>query len=187
MSHKFKEYCSEVWTNSPLGTFERRVEVYQWGFHNIILGFAGIWVPLLALSFFGLFRKEALILSGDIPMFAVTLSAVSLGFFVKETQLVLRKRAIVTYILLMLTMIVGVIARSMLALYPTTPSLQLDMTLVKWVTIALVVIAVFSNFRLFMIQIDSTSPAKIQKEFDKNADQMSEQAKTGNQASGVRV
>jgi hypothetical protein len=116
---------------------------------NIVFGFAGVWVPFLALALFGYLRIKEAIADGEFVMFAVTLSAVSLGFFVKEPQINLKKQEMPTYIGLMLAMIVGIITRVALSLGSKFPQLPLNMTVVIWVTVLIVPLAILLNFRLF--------------------------------------
>jgi hypothetical protein len=178
---------TELWNRSPLGTVDKRAEVCQWLLHNIIFGFAGAWVPFLALGFFGHWRKDEALRDGELVMFAVTLSAVSLGFFVKETQTSLRKRAILTYAFLMLVMLVGVITRTALAFASKFDVVTLHMPMVTWVTIALVTGAAILNFRLFTLELESLDRKTVADRLNAPAMQLSAQAASANQVDGISV
>jgi hypothetical protein len=178
---------SELWSRTPLGTLDKRVELIQWLFHNIILGFAGAWVPFLALGFYGHWRKEEALRDGELVMFAVTLSAVSLGFFVKETQTSLRKRAILTYAFLMLVMFVGVITRTALAFASKFENATLQMPMVTWVTVALVAAAIALNFRLFTLELESLDRNTVEDRLNAPAKQLSAQAASTSRIDGINV
>lgn len=180
-------WLSEKWQSCPVGTFEKRTEVYQWLLHNIIFGFAGVWIPFLALYFFGYMRIRESLLDGEIVMFAVTLSAVSLGFFVKETQINLRKKETLTYAGLMLIMFIGVIIRTVLAFDAQFPTNKLELPAICWTTGALVVLAVLLNFRLFTIELDSIDRKTFRDAINKPVQDISDKAKDNNQVDNIRL
>jgi hypothetical protein len=163
MIDNLRARLSSIFTNSRFGTPEKRADVYEWFLHNIIYGFAGVWVPFFALFLCGYVRTKEAVEDGELVTFAVTLSAVSLGFFVKETQINLRKREMLTYIGLMLTMMVGVITRVGLALGNKYPQLPLQMGIITCVTLVIVVLAIILNFRLFTLELDALDRRAVEK------------------------
>lgn len=176
------------WEGSILGTVEKRARFCEWGLHNVVLGFAGVWMPFLALAFFGYFRWRESLLDGDLAMFAVTASAVSLGFFVKETQVSLRKTEMFTYAGLMITMIVGIVTRTALAFadqFSSAAPLQLGFLGV--VTCALVACAIGFNFRLFTLELAVLSREQIRERLGEPVREMAEQARENSEASGVKL
>ena len=151
MWQKFKELLFV----SPFVTGERRALVCEWFFHNIVVGFAGVWLPLLALLCLGIFNPKKAILDGEFVVFAVTVSAVSVGYFVKEGSLKTRRSEIITYVGLMSVTLLGVLVRTVLALTGEFGNvLHPNMHLLAWLTLVLVVAAIVLNFRLFAIQLD---------------------------------
>lgn len=187
MLNKPLSVAVETWNNSPFSSPEKRVEVYQWFLHNIIFGFAGVWVPFLALLFFGYWRTQEALLDGEFVMFAVTLSAVSLGFFVKETQINLKKQAMLTYAALMLTMLVGVITRTALAFASKFSAVQLQMPIVIWVTIALVVLAILLNFRLFTLELAFNNRRAVEEKINEAAKELAAQAKENTRVDNIAL
>jgi hypothetical protein len=182
--HRFRE----SWDKSILGTVEKRARFCEWGLHNVVLGFAGVWMPFLALAFFGYLRWRESLLDGDLAMFAVTASAVSLGFFVKETQVSLRKTEMFTYAGLMITMIIGIVTRTALAFadqFSSAAPLQLGFLGV--ITCALVLCAIGFNFRLFTLELAVLSREQIRERLSEPVREMAEQARENNEASGVKL
>ena len=186
--NRFLEIIRAKWTNSPFGTLERRSLVYEWLLHNIILGFAPVWVPAFAFLIFKVFSWKNAVLDGEMIMFAVTLSAISLGFFNKETQLRLRKQEMLTYLGLMLVMLLGVIVRTALALAKEfKDQLVLDSHFVCWMTVALVVMAILLNFRLFTIELNSSSSRGIREVINQPVTQMTAAANQANNVDGIQL
>lgn len=176
------------WETSILGTVEKRARFCEWALHNVVLGFAGVWVPFLALAFFGFLRWHETLLDGDLAMFAVTASAVSLGFFVKETQVSLRKTQMFTYAGLMITMIVGIVTRTALAFADQFSSVApLQLGFLGVVTCGLVVCAIGFNFRLFTLELAVLSREQIRDRLSEPVREMAEQARENNEASGVKL
>lgn len=177
-----------AWEKSALGTIEKRARVCEWALHNVVLGFAGVWLPFLAVAFFGYLRWRESILDGDLAMFAVTASAVSLGFFVKESQGDLRKTEMFTYAGLMITMIVGIMTRTALVLsnqFPSTPALKFE--LVAPVTCVLVLCAVCLNFRLFTLELKSVDRNEVVQRLNAPAVELSKQAANLTKEDGINL
>ena len=188
MKHEANLSWTDRWKQWPILTLEGRAEVWQWLLHNIILGFAGVWVPCLALRFFGVWRFEEAFLDGDLTMFAVTLSAVSLGFFTKETQISLRKRRMFTYAGLMVTMIVGVITRTAIAFGRAFPTISMELAVVEIVTIAAVLAALFFNFRLFTAQLtEIITREQVRQAINEPALELAEKAKQHSTVDDVKL
>lgn len=184
----WKTWCKIPWFGSTLGSIEKRARFCEWGLHNVVFGFAGIWVPFLALAFFGYFRWREALLDGDLVMFAVTASAVSLGFFVKETQVDLRKTEMFTYAGLMITMIAGVITRVVLAFaaqFSSAASLQVCFLAV--VTCVLVICAIGLNFRLFTLELKSIERKDVERKLYAPAAELSEKAASLNRIDGINL
>ncbi|MBV9658018.1 MAG: hypothetical protein JO295_07900 [Verrucomicrobia bacterium] len=120
-------------------------------------------------------------------MFAITLSGVSLGFFVKETQINLKKREMLTYIGLMLTMMIGVITRVGLAFGNKYPQIPLEMTIVTWVTALIVPVAILLNFRLFTLELESLDHRTVEKALNKPIVEMTAQAKENTEVDDIKL
>lgn len=182
------EWFKAAWIGSTLGTVEKRARFCEWGLHNVALGFAGVWVPFLALAFFGYLRWRESILDGDLAMFAVTASAVSLGFYVKETQVNLRRTEMLTYAGLMLTMIVGIITRTAIAFANQFPSAApLSFTFLVYITCGLVICAIGFNFRLFTLELKTIDRAEVEQRVNAPAVELSGQAASLTQVDGINL
>lgn len=148
-------------------------------------------MPFVVLLCFGKWRVKEVFTDGSLLIFTVTLSAVSLGFFFKETQLSLRKAHTLTYAALMLTMILSVLGLTALFVAPvfaaSTPPIPLNMPFIYWVTGVLVVMAVFSNFRLFMAELSGTEIGIIEEKYNAPADRLTAQAKAATTADDVEL
>jgi len=176
------------WEGSTLGTVEKRARFCEWALHNVVLGFAGVWLPFLALAFFGYFRWRESLLDGDLAMFAVTASAVSLGFFVKETQVNLRKTEMFTYAGLMVTMIVGIVTRTVLAFADQfSPIAPLQLGFLGTVTCALVVFAIGLNFRLFTLELQSIDRKEVEERINAPTAELSERAASLYKVDGINL
>lgn len=169
----------------------RKNEFVQWALHNIIFGLAGVWMPFLVLILFGRLRTKEIFTDGSLLVFTVTLSAVSLGFFIKETRINLRIAHTLTYAILMITMIMSVLGLTALCLAPifaaSTPPLPLNMPCVYTGTVALVFMAVFSNFRLFLTELTVSQIDVIAEKYNAPADKLALEAKAATSADGVRL
>jgi hypothetical protein len=173
---------------SPILTLEGRAEAWQWLLHNVILGFAGVWVPCLALRLFGVWRFREAFLNGDLTMFAVTLSAVSLGFFTKESQISLRKRKMFIYAGLMVTMIVGVITRTAIAFSTAFPAISIEVAAVELVTVVAVLAALFFNFRLFTAQLTEViTREQVRQAINEPALELTEKAKQNTKVDDIKL
>lgn len=145
----------------PFTTPERRAQVYEWSFHTVVMGFAGVWLPLVALLCFNVFNPKKAVLDGEFVVFAITLSAVSVGYFIKETPLKTRRTEIATYIGLMTVTLLGVILRTVLALAGEFgKQLVPNSKLIAVLTILLVGLSILLNFRLFAIQLELQETAE---------------------------
>lgn len=142
-----------------------REALLDWFYHNIFLGFSGVWMPLFAVAFFIAIPFEKTFLGGDLVMFAVTLTAVSLGFFVKETQTDLRKRARWTYYGLLTTMILAVVTRTVVAIGDATQKTP-DGNFIKVASVILIVAAILLNYRLFTLELFSRDLEKVEEEIN---------------------
>lgn len=169
----------------------RRSEVYQWILHNIIFGLSGVWMPFVVLRCFGKWRIKEVFTDGSLLIFTVTASAVSLQFFLKETRVNLRKAHTLTYAALMLTMILSVLGVTALLLAPifaaSTPPMLLDMPFIYWGTSALVFLAVFSNFRLFMAELTGAEIPIIAARYNAPADRLTAEANAATSAGDVQL
>lgn len=165
---------------------EHRGEVWEWFFHNIILGLAGFWLPLLFLSFVGKIPWKEGILSGDLAVFAITLSAVSLGFFYRETQVRLRKKQMITYSGLMLVMLVGVAIRTALAASTTFPDkIPLSFGWVLIATLGLMASAVILSYKLFVLEVTLLNREEIKENINQPFAQMAATANEATKAGDV--
>jgi len=171
--------------------FNRRSEFYQWFLHNIIFGLAGVWMPFVVLMCFGKWRIKEVFTDGTLLCFCVTVSAVSLGFFFKETRVGLRKAYTLTYAALMLTMILSVLGLTALFVAPvfaaSTPPIPLNMPFIYSGTVILVFMAVFSNFRLFMAELTSVDIGTIDHTYNAPADKITAAAKAAHNVGDVRL
>lgn len=176
------------WARSPFVAPERKAEAHQWLLHNIFFGFGGVWIPFLALCLFGHLRILQTLFDGHLVMPAVTLSAVSMGFFMKETQINLRKAEMPTYAGLMGTMIVGVIVMIAIAFGNEFPqAATLSVPVLAGVTGIIVLLAVFLNFRLFMLSLDAVDREKVKQTLEKPVVQLTAEAKQGTSVDNVRL
>ena len=187
MLRKVRDSIYRAWKRSSFGTVEKRGDIYEWFLHNIIYGLAGVWVPFLALYLCGYVRTKEALADGEFVMFAITLSGVSLGFFVKETQINLKKREMLTYIGLMLTMMIGVITRVGLAFGNKYPQIPLEMTIVTWVTALIVPVAILLNFRLFTLELESLDHRTVEKALNKPIVEMTAQAKENTEVDDIKL
>ncbi len=178
--------------NQLLNIFRnRRNQFYQWALHNIIFGLAGVWIPFVLLQLFGQIRIKEVFMNGSLLMFAVTSCAISIGFFVKESQLKFRRAYTLTYASLMVTMLLSVLGLTAIivagAFKNTQPPIQLDMPMIYALSIFAVLAAIALNFRLFMVEQDSLDPETIERRLSQDADRLTQQARQTNQASGVAL
>jgi hypothetical protein len=168
----------------------RKSEFYQSLLHNLIFGLAGVWMPFIALAFVGKWRVREVFLDGSLLMFAVTLSAVSLGFFVKETQINLRSREMLTYVGLMMTMTVGILGLTALTFSTSFQAITLNMLVVCSVSTIIALLAVILNFRLFMITIENELPLDrlvVESKLNADAVEIREQAKSENKVGDINL
>jgi len=180
-------FLTNLFAKSPLGSAEKRAEVCQGALHNIIFGFAGVWVPFLALMYFGYFRTREAIMDGECLNFAIILSAVSLGFFVKETQINLRRREMLTYAGLMIAMLVGVITRTALAFASKFQGAQIQVNMVCWVTVILVGLAILLNFRLFTLELETMDSSAVKNKLNQPAQTLSTEAKAHSKVDDIKL
>ena len=182
---------------SFLRLMDRRSEFYQWLLHNIIFGLAGVWMPFVVLACFGRWRVREVLTDGSLLMFVVTLSAVSLGFFFKETRISLRRAHTLTYAALMLTMIFGVLVLTALFLAPVIASsntstitssrvpIQLNLPFIYWSTGILTLLAIISNFRLFLTELSGIET--VNRRLNSVADSLTQAAGTAQEVDGVSL
>lgn len=168
---------------------DRKNEFYQWILHNLFFGLAGVWIPYLLLGLLGQFRQPNELTYQSLLMFSVTSCAISMGFFVKETQTKLKATHALTHILLMVTMLIGVLALSSVILVggfkEVQPPIALCMPFISWLTYTVVAFAICLNFRLFMVEQDIPKFPKIESQLNEDVDHLTQQAKEQNEASGV--
>ena len=184
------EKLKTLWIQSPFGSLEQKAEAHQWLLHNIIFGFSGVWIPFLALALFGHLRTSENFLDGHPIVAAVALSAASMGFFVKETQINLRKSEMPTYVVLMVTMVLGIIVMIALAFgnqFSTTTTAQLNMPVLVCMTVLVVLLAVFLSFRLFTLGVDAVDREKVKQTLEKPITQLTEEAKQSTRVDNVNL
>lgn len=168
----------------------KKNEFYQWLLHNLIFGLAGVWMPFIALSFAGKWRVKEVFLDGSLLMFAVTLSAVSLGFFMKETQINLRSKEMLTYVGLMITMIIGTVGLTALTFTNSFQAIPLNMVVVYPVSSIVAILAVILNFRLFMITVETEAPvdrAAVERKINADVLELREQAKSESKVGDIKL
>jgi hypothetical protein len=167
----------------------RRNELYQWALHNLVFGLAGFWLPFVLLRFFGKFRAMDAFGNQSLLMFSVTSCAISIGFFVKETQVKLRRAYTLTYAGLMITMLISVLGLTAIimasAFVNTQPPVTLDMEFICILSVVTVLTAILLNFRLFMVEHNVPQPEAIERHFSQDADNLIEQGNAETTASGV--
>lgn len=178
--------------NQLLNVFrKRRNEFYQWGLHNLVFGLAGVWMPSVLLLCFGQLRIMDAFINGSILMFSVTSCAISIGFFVKETQVRLRRAYTLTYAGLMVTMFISVLGLTAIitagAFKNTQPPITLDMPVIYALSVFAVLSAIVLNFRLFMAEQGGLEPSAIEQRLSQDADTLTNQARRETLASGVHL
>jgi hypothetical protein len=124
-------------------------------------------------------------------MFSVTSCAVSIGFFVKETQVRLRRAYTLTYAGLMVTMFVSVLGLTAIIIASTfkntQPPVELDMSVIYTLNVITVLAAIGFNFRLFMAEQGGPQPAEINERLNQDADNLTNQARQQTHAAGVQL
>lgn len=176
------------WSQSAFVVPERKPEAQQWLLHNIFFGFGGVWIPFLALCLFGHLRIKSTLCDGHLIMPVVTLSAVSMGFFMKETQINLRKTETLTYVGLMGTVIVGIIVMIALAFGTEFQgTAKLNIPVLAGVTLPVVVLAVILNFRLFMLSLEAVDREKVKQTLEEPIVRLTEEAKQGTSVDNVKL
>jgi hypothetical protein len=169
----------------------RRNELYQWVLHTLVFGLAGAWMPFVLLRFFGQFRMMDAFTNQSLLMFSVTSCAISIGFFVKETQVRQKRFYALTYAGLMVTMLISVLGLTAIimagAFKNTQPPVRLDMDFICTLSVAAVVAAILLNFRLFMAEQGEPHAALIEQRLSQEADRITDQAKKEISASGVQL
>jgi hypothetical protein len=169
----------------------RRNEFYQWALHTLVFGLAGAWMPFVILRFFGQFRILDTFTTQSLMMFSVTSCAISIGFFVRETQVRQKRFYALTYAGLMVTMLISVLGLTAIimagAFKHTQPPVMLDMDFICKLSIVAVVAAILLNFRLFMAEQGGPEPSAIERRLSQSADTLTNQARQETHASGVHL
>ena len=87
----------------------------------------------------------------------------------------------------MLTMLVGVITRTGLAFGSKYPSVPIDMAIVGWITVFIVPVAIFLNYRLFTFEQELVDRSAVQRKFNQPAEKISAEAREHTSVDNIKL
>lgn len=143
-----------VWPN-------KRHELVQWGFYNVVLGLLPVWASWLVLAVGGTTSLRKPLMDGTVLVFAATLSGSSLSFFSMEAKRSLRQEESSLFAWLLSTLLAGSIAFGAIAAREIGAKVS-DLVVLIISTVLLVAAIVF-NFRLAALRLVYADPALLQK------------------------
>ncbi|HEY0076312.1 MAG TPA: hypothetical protein VGB77_19590 [Abditibacteriaceae bacterium] len=127
----------------------KKHDLKQWMYYNVLLALSPIWLSWLFLMFGGVFSQFLNpFFDGTLLMFAATLSGASMSFFVTDTEVNLPKTERFIFNGLLVTIIVGACGYTAIVILKQFSSTPLNRPVITLVTYLTVLLAVYLNLYL---------------------------------------
>jgi hypothetical protein len=169
-----------VWT-------EKKADLRQWAFHNIVIGLAPVLVSWIILAFGGVVELTGSFLDGTLMIFGVTLSGASLGFFAEQTKLRLKEFEGGIFAGLLITVILGTCGfTGVIALARFAPHVLFNPA-VFMLSLTVVILACVFNFKLAAVRLAYSDEMLLKRMQEFETAHLRKKAEEAQEVGGVKL
>jgi hypothetical protein len=167
---------------------EKRSDLKQWFFYNVVVGLCPFWLSWLPLLFGMVFNKfHKPFLDGNALIFAVTLSGASLGFFAEESRRELKETKRFLFNWLFILTIVSSAGFGLIVSGQEFFPNRLSPWVVGITSLLLFIGGIAFNLHLAAVRLAYTDANLVERILQSEAKALSKQAKNNDSVDGIKL